>query len=496
MRIFASRDFKVAAHVVEGIVLAWWIAIFFSGIFQCDPISKAWLPETRGKCIILKGYFYGNAVPNILTDFIILSLPIRQVLKLQTDRANKLSISVIFLLGSFVSFSSIYRFTTLLVFDPLDPTWTLAPSQAWCMIEISTGVVSACLPTLRPLAVRLATVLGISRSAARSKPTRPVNLVTFGSGDPRQKRGESLQHSQFSRLDDEESDSPERMAGVVSPVKRRDEQQIDIEHYGRDPAVHATKPRCSHPNSLLPAMAPEDDYVFTRDFLDNIRIPIQGADLKVADVGCGTGLPSSTQFVGLDISLDAIPPAGVLPPNVAFRVWDMIHDPVPEELVGSFDMINIRLMLYVLQKDDVPATVNKLMKMLKTGGYLQWMDVDNETVRGEVTKTENTSDNMTQMMKLLDSQGEKMKPKWVPDLAQIFSDSGLVDVDADVHTSQPLWAYLEHECLLLLPELIARKTQNEQLATEFKRLLPLAEQETRKGAYLAVEKYIVTGKKA
>ncbi|KAI1361271.1 hypothetical protein F5Y08DRAFT_330971 [Xylaria arbuscula] len=204
MRIFASRDFKVAAHVVEGIVLAWWIAIFFSGIFQCDPISKAWLPETRGKCIILKGYFYGNAVPNILTDFIILSLPIRQVLKLQTDRANKLSISVIFLLGSFVSFSSIYRFTTLLVFDPLDPTWTLAPSQAWCMIEISTGVVSACLPTLRPLAVRLATVLGISRSAARSKPTRPVNLVTFGSGDPRQKRGESLQHSQFSRLDDED----------------------------------------------------------------------------------------------------------------------------------------------------------------------------------------------------------------------------------------------------------------------------------------------------
>ncbi|KAI1361272.1 S-adenosyl-L-methionine-dependent methyltransferase [Xylaria arbuscula] len=271
-------------------------------------------------------------------------------------------------------------------------------------------------------------------------------------------------------------------------------------------------------------MAPEDDYVFTRDFLDNIRlnllhhyyvrdlgylihprIPIQGADLKVADVGCGTGiwlldagtrLPSSTQFVGLDISLDAIPPAGVLPPNVAFRVWDMIRDPVPEELVGSFDMINIRLMLYVLQKDDVPATVNKLMQMLKTGGYLQWMDVDNETVRGEVTKTENTSDNMTQMMKLLDSQGEKMKPKWVPDLAQIFSDSGLVDVDADVHTSQPLWAYLEHECLLLLPELIARKTQNEELATEFKRLMPLAEQETRKGAYLAVEKYIVTGKKA
>ncbi|KAI3317738.1 S-adenosyl-L-methionine-dependent methyltransferase [Xylariaceae sp. AK1471] len=271
-------------------------------------------------------------------------------------------------------------------------------------------------------------------------------------------------------------------------------------------------------------MAPKDDYVFTRDFLDNNRlnllhhyyvrdlgylihprIPIQDADLKVADIGCGTGiwlldastrLPGSTQFVGLDISLDAVPPAELLPHNVVFRVWDMLRDPVPEELVGSFDVINIRLMLYVLQEEDVPATVDKLIQMLKTGGYLQWMEPDNETVRGEVTKTENTSDNMTRMMRLLDSQGQQMKPKWAPDLAQIFSDCGLVDVDADVHTSQPLWAFLEHECLLIMPELIARKTQNEELATELKRLVPLAEQETRKGAYLAVDKYVVTGKKA
>ncbi|RWA12357.1 hypothetical protein EKO27_g2747 [Xylaria grammica] len=249
IRIFASRDFKLAARVVEGIVLAWWLSIALTCIFQCNPVSKAWLPLSPGKCINLKAFFYGNALPNILTDIIILSLPIRQVLKLQTGKANKLSISFIFLLGSFVSFASIYRFTTLLVFNPLDATWTLAPSQAWCMIEISTGVVSACLPTMRPLGVRLAGMLGISTGEARPIPSNPVNLATFGSGGSSRKREESLHHSHFSRLDDddEEPDSPEYVAGAGNPAKRSDEQPLGSKHYGRDPAVHAAKARFDLP---------------------------------------------------------------------------------------------------------------------------------------------------------------------------------------------------------------------------------------------------------
>lgn len=44
-------------------------------------------------------------------------------------------------------------------------------------------------------------------------------------------------------------------------------------------------------------------------------------------------------------------------------------------------------------------------------------------------------------------------------------------------------------------ELIARKTQNEHMATELKRLVPLAVEETRKGAYLATTKYAITERK-
>ncbi|KAK8050762.1 hypothetical protein PG994_012492 [Apiospora phragmitis] len=231
-------------------------------------------------------------------------------------------------------------------------------------------------------------------------------------------------------------------------------------------------------------------------------IPTHGANLKVADVGSGTGmwlidagdrLHESTQLVGLDISFDAAPPPEALPPNISFQKWD-VNDPVPDGLLGAFDIINVKFMVFVVRKDDVPATVDKLIHMLKPGSHLQWIEPDNQTVHGEVTKPDNKKESVEALMRLLQSQDRRLNPTWVPDLPGIFRDRGLVDVDVDVHTSPPHWAYLQHECGLIMHELIARKPQNEQMAAELKRLIPLAE-ETRKGAYLATTEYVVAGRK-
>ncbi|KAF3009094.1 hypothetical protein E8E14_009141 [Neopestalotiopsis sp. 37M] len=269
-------------------------------------------------------------------------------------------------------------------------------------------------------------------------------------------------------------------------------------------------------------MASNDDYVFTRDLLDNSRlnlmhhhwvkdfgylihprIPTTGDNIKVADIGCGTGiwlldaydrLPPSTQLTGLDISFDATPPPETFPANIQFQKWDL-RDPVPEDLVGAFDIINVRFMIFVVFKDEVPVVVDKFMQMLKPGGYLQWVEPDNQTVHGELTKPENQKTNIEALMTLLKSQDPRLNPTWVPDLAGIFADRGLVDVDADVHTTPPHWAYLMHECGLIMHELIARKMGNSEMGDEVRRLVPLAVEETRKGAYLATTKYAVTGRK-
>lgn len=103
-RIFPTREFRIAAYILGIIVVSWVIAINFVSVFQCVPIEKTWNPTMLGHCIDLKVSFIGNAVPNILTDIAILSLPTRVVWKLHATLTHRLSVIVVFLLGSLCVF--------------------------------------------------------------------------------------------------------------------------------------------------------------------------------------------------------------------------------------------------------------------------------------------------------------------------------------------------------------------------------------------------------
>lgn len=48
-------------------------------------------------------------------------------------------------------FASAYRTSVLFTYDTSDPSYTLAPTVGWTAIEMSAGIVSACLPTMLPL---------------------------------------------------------------------------------------------------------------------------------------------------------------------------------------------------------------------------------------------------------------------------------------------------------------------------------------------------------
>lgn len=52
-----------------------------------------------------------------------------------------------------------------------------------------------------------------------------------------------------------------------------------------------------------------------------------------------------------------------------------------------------------------------------------------------------------------------------------------------------------HKNGLIMHELIARKTQNEEMANQLKQLLLLAISETKQGAYIATDRYTIIGKK-
>ena len=61
---------------------------------------------------------------NILTDLMILAIPMPLVWKLQADVWRRLSLAFTFMLGGFVVFASIYRFLTIFQFTISDVTCT------------------------------------------------------------------------------------------------------------------------------------------------------------------------------------------------------------------------------------------------------------------------------------------------------------------------------------------------------------------------------------
>lgn len=73
-------------------------------------------------------------------------------------------------------------------------------------------------------------------------------------------------------------------------------------------------------------------------------------------------LPASTQLDGFDIVISQAPPKDWLPANVTIRQWDIFTD-VAEEFVEKYDIVHVRLLVFVLKGDPIPILRN-LLKML------------------------------------------------------------------------------------------------------------------------------------
>lgn len=74
-------------------------------------------------------------------------------------------------------------------------------------------------------------------------------------------------------------------------------------------------------------------------------------------------MPPSTEILGTDIDLAQVPPASWVPSNVSFRAQDAFAEPAAD-LVGRFDLVHVRLLLFLVKDDDPVPLLKNLMKML------------------------------------------------------------------------------------------------------------------------------------
>ncbi|KAF2197508.1 hypothetical protein GQ43DRAFT_402891 [Delitschia confertaspora ATCC 74209] len=193
-RVFQTKKFRLTCNLVLLAVIVYSIWTVFGSIFACYPIKAFWTKE-RATCIDQFAMWFTNAGINILTDLVIIILPMPVIRRLNLAKKQKGALIGIFAVGGFVCIVSILRLQSLIsISNSWDPTYDNPPAATWSSVETNVGIICSCLPCLRPLVAKFfpkvfASYQGTStgplpRSTAygqRSAAWRSVNLEPIGS---------------------------------------------------------------------------------------------------------------------------------------------------------------------------------------------------------------------------------------------------------------------------------------------------------------------------
>ena len=100
LRIFIDKGFRWLCYCMVGLVTTSTTAFTLVTIWQCKPLQTFWNRRIPGgRCFDSEAFWFSYSLINILLDVAILSLPVRQVLKLQVNSKEKLSLIAVFFLG-------------------------------------------------------------------------------------------------------------------------------------------------------------------------------------------------------------------------------------------------------------------------------------------------------------------------------------------------------------------------------------------------------------
>ncbi|KAM7183237.1 hypothetical protein V8F33_013712 [Rhypophila sp. PSN 637] len=241
LRIFGHLIpwFKRTAYALICLLAIYTIATCSVSFAQCTPITDAWAVHTPAappsggdgsrapmrpskNCINLKAFFIFNGTFALLTDLIVLLVPIPLIYTLNPARHQKVALIPLFALGTFIVVISAQRVFFLVTSKPGrdDLTYDLM-STLWTIIEYNLGLVCACAPIVRVFVLKVVVWGGVDGSLRGDGGLRVLSASggTSGRGSSRglrnDKGGGGLD------LDDEEFDLVDGGSLGISSVSVR-----------------------------------------------------------------------------------------------------------------------------------------------------------------------------------------------------------------------------------------------------------------------------------
>ncbi|KAI1409470.1 hypothetical protein F5Y13DRAFT_90739 [Hypoxylon sp. FL1857] len=151
-KIFVVQSFIITARLTYALIILWALAAILSAFLICQPFAFNWDK-------LIDGGTCGNAmiswivtgVLNLVSDLIILVMPMPYLLKLELAWPKRLLLAASFGIGLLTCVISIVRIETMTTIDFNDITWTIPHTVLFSALEPCIAVTLACIIILRPL---------------------------------------------------------------------------------------------------------------------------------------------------------------------------------------------------------------------------------------------------------------------------------------------------------------------------------------------------------
>ncbi|KAF6818058.1 integral membrane protein [Colletotrichum plurivorum] len=152
LAIFPQRKFQIWVHCVSAVNLLNAVAIVLVSCLQCRPLESLWNPAVPGVCINFSHFSVFNSTFNFVIDIVILLTPLPLVRKLNSSTRKKVLLSVNFALGGSACVIAAIRVPyARRVGGTVNPSWDMIPGGLLCVVEVAVAILTASLPTFRPL---------------------------------------------------------------------------------------------------------------------------------------------------------------------------------------------------------------------------------------------------------------------------------------------------------------------------------------------------------
>lgn len=102
LRLFPDQNFRRAIWTMVVVCCAAATSFFLATLLQCRPMSYAWTSwdgQHRGRCHNINIQTYAHASINIALDFVVLGMPLTQILPMKMRWAQKAIATMMFAIG-------------------------------------------------------------------------------------------------------------------------------------------------------------------------------------------------------------------------------------------------------------------------------------------------------------------------------------------------------------------------------------------------------------